>query len=141
VTGRFRGDLLCRSDEHPDGARDGIALRGKGVKRREVGMDRWAWEQIGPWAPRSAGRFQSAQYLCVISGRTAGRRREASAARKQLHHAAAAANGRRRFAPGSDVQQPVAQPLGFGFGKLADFRVRRERCRRCLGRERVPQTC
>ncbi len=23
--------------------------RGKGGKRREVGMDRWAWEQLEPW--------------------------------------------------------------------------------------------
>ncbi len=26
-----------------------LVRRGKGGKRREVGMDRWAWEQIDPW--------------------------------------------------------------------------------------------
>ena len=32
---RSRGSILVR--------------RGKGGKRRQVGMDRWAWEQIDPW--------------------------------------------------------------------------------------------
>jgi integrase len=26
-----------------------LVHRGKGGKRREVGLDRWAWEQLGPW--------------------------------------------------------------------------------------------
>src|SRR5580693_3072637 len=26
-----------------------LVRRGKGGKRREVGMDRWAWEQLDPW--------------------------------------------------------------------------------------------
>jgi site-specific recombinase XerC len=26
-----------------------LVRRGKGGKRREVGMDRWTWEQIDPW--------------------------------------------------------------------------------------------
>ena len=32
-------------------ARRGAVLvrRGKGGKRREVGMDRWAWGQLDPW--------------------------------------------------------------------------------------------
>src|ERR1017187_6314580 len=29
VTGRFRGDILCRSDEHLVSAGDGLPLRGK----------------------------------------------------------------------------------------------------------------
>jgi Phage integrase family len=35
-----------------------LVRRGKGGKRREVGMDRWAWEQLGPWLqlPNAAGR-------------------------------------------------------------------------------------
>ena len=75
-----------------------LVRRGKGGKRREVGMDRWAWEQLDPWLEIRRG-LPIGAVLCVIHGPTAGRRWEASAARKQLHHAAVAAGVRRRFAP------------------------------------------
>jgi integrase len=75
-----------------------LVLRGKGGKRREVGMDHWAWDQLDPWVELRRELPIGAR-LCVIHGPTAGRRWEASAARKQLHHAGAAAGGRRRFAP------------------------------------------
>jgi site-specific recombinase XerD len=74
-----------------------LVRRGKGGKRREVGMDRWAWEQIDP--SLEARRELPLGAVCVIHGPTAGRRWEASAARKQLHHVAAEAGVRRRFAP------------------------------------------
>ena len=67
-------------------------------KRREVGMDRWAWDQLSPWLELRQ-QFPVGALLCVIHGPTAGRRWEASAARKQLHHVAAGAGVRRRFAP------------------------------------------
>jgi len=75
-----------------------LVRRGKGGKRREVGMDRWAWEQLEPWLKVRRG-LPTGAVLCVIHGPTAGRRWEASAARKQLHHAATAAGVRRRVAP------------------------------------------
>ena len=75
-----------------------LVRRGKGGKRREVGMDRWAWEQIDPRLEVQRA-LPIGAVLCVIHGPTAGRRWEASAARKQLHHAAAKASVRRRFAP------------------------------------------
>src|SRR4030081_3510712 len=75
-----------------------LIRRGKGGKRREVGMDRWAWDQLDPWL-EIRRELPVGALLCVIHGPTAGRRCEASAARKQLHHAAAGAGGRRRFAP------------------------------------------
>ena len=74
-----------------------LVRRGKGGKRREVGMDRWAWEQLGPWL-EIRRELPIGALLCVIHGPTAGRRWEPSAARKQLHHAAAEAGVRRRFA-------------------------------------------
>ena len=70
----------------------------KGGKRREVGMDRWAWLQLDPWL-ESRPSLPVGSLLCVIHGSTAGRHWEASAARKQLKHTAAAAGVRRRFAP------------------------------------------
>jgi site-specific recombinase XerD len=75
-----------------------LVRRGKGGKRREVGIDHLAWEQLNPWL-EIRRELPIGALLCVIHGPTAGRRWEASAARKQLHHAAAAAGIRRRFAP------------------------------------------
>ena len=75
-----------------------LVRRGKGGKRREVGMDRWAWAQLDPWLEIRRG-LPVGSLMCIIHGPTAGRHWEASAARKQLHHAAAAAGIRRRFAP------------------------------------------
>ena len=75
-----------------------IIQRGKGGKRREIGMDRWAWEQLEPWLTTRA-MLPAAGLFCVIHGPTAGRRWEASAARKQLRRPAEAAGVRRRFAP------------------------------------------
>ena len=69
--------------------------RGKGGKRREVGMDRWAWEQLEPWL-EIRRTLPIGAVLRVIHGPTAGRCWEASVTRKQLHHAAAAAGVRRR---------------------------------------------
>ncbi len=75
-----------------------LVRRGKGGKHREVGMDRWAWDQLESWL-EIRRELPIGALLCVIHGPTAGRRWEPSAARKQLHHAAAAAGVRRRFAP------------------------------------------
>ncbi len=75
-----------------------LVRRGKGGKRREVGMDRWAWEQLDPWLEIRRD-LPIGALLCVIHGPTAGWRWETSAARKQLHHAATEAGVRRRFAP------------------------------------------
>ena len=72
--------------------------RGKGGKRREVGLDRWAWSRLEPWMEIRAG-LPPGTLLCVIHGPTAGRRWEASAARKQLKRIAVNAGVRRRFAP------------------------------------------
>jgi site-specific recombinase XerD len=92
-------EALALQESDLDGDRGAVLVRGgKGGKRREVGMDRWAWEQLEPWL-EIRRELPLGAMLCVIHGPTAGRRWEAAAARKQLHHAAAAAGVRRRFAP------------------------------------------
>jgi site-specific recombinase XerD len=89
-------DLAETDLDRPNGK---ITVRwGKGGKRREVGLDRWAWVRLEPWMEIRAG-FPAGALLCVIHGPTAGRRWEAAAARKQLKRAAADAGVRRRMAP------------------------------------------
>ena len=91
-------EALALQESDLDKSRGAVLVRrGKGGKRREVGMDRWAWEQLDPWL-EVRREFPIGTVLCVMHGPT-GRRWEASAARKQLHHAAGAAGVRRRFAP------------------------------------------
>jgi integrase len=36
-----------------------LVRRGKGGRRRQVGMDDWAWEQLEPWLRRSASNYRS----------------------------------------------------------------------------------
>ena len=89
-------EALALQESDLDRSRGAVLVRrGKGGKRREVGMDRWAWEQLDPWLDIRRQLPTGAQ-LCVIHGPTSGRRWEASAARKQLNHAAARAGIRRR---------------------------------------------
>ncbi len=75
-----------------------LVRRGKGGKRREVGMDRWAWEQLEPWLTIRAGLPVGALF-CVLRGPTCGRPCSPSGIRVQLRNAARAAGVRRRFAP------------------------------------------
>jgi site-specific recombinase XerC len=49
-----------------DRARGSVHVRrGKGGKRRQVGMDRWAWEQLDPWLDARVALPVGA-LLCVI---------------------------------------------------------------------------
>ena len=77
-----RGSLLIR--------------RGKGGRRREVGMDAWGWEQLQPWLDIRR-ELPVGPLLCVINGTTRGRHWSPAAARAELRRTAGA--GRRRFAP------------------------------------------
>ena len=49
-----------------------LVRRGKGGRRREVGMDEWAWEQLQPWLT-SRLELPVGPLFCVINGRTRGR--------------------------------------------------------------------
>jgi len=49
-----------------------LVRRGKGGKRREVGMDRWAWAELEPWlAYRKA--LPVGALFCILRGPTRGR--------------------------------------------------------------------
>jgi site-specific recombinase XerD len=75
-----------------------LVRRGKGGKRREVGMDRWAWEQLKPWLELRT-TLPVGMLMCVVHGPTRGRPWAASSAREELRAVAARAGVRRRFAP------------------------------------------
>jgi integrase len=92
-------EALALAETDLDRSRGAILIRrGKGGRRREVGMDRWAWDQLQPWLEIRASLPVGA-LLCVIRGATAGRHWEPSAARKQLRRTAELTGVRRRFAP------------------------------------------
>ncbi len=92
-------EALALTETDLDPVRGAIVVRhGKGGKRREVGMDRWAWEQLAPWltvrSPLPVGAL-----FCILRGPTRGPPWAPAGVRMQLHHAAARAEVRRRFAP------------------------------------------
>jgi integrase len=93
------GEALDLAETDLDASRGAVLVRrGKGGRRREVGMDQWAWSQLEPWIAIRR-ELPVGALLCVIRGATVGRRWEPSAARKQLARTAAKAGVRRRFAP------------------------------------------
>jgi site-specific recombinase XerD len=93
------GEALDLTETDLDATRGAVLVRrGKGGRRREVGMDRWAWSQLEPWLAVRR-QLPVGALLCVVRGATAGRHWEPSSARKQLARTAAKASVRRRFAP------------------------------------------
>jgi integrase len=75
-----------------------LVRRGKGGRRRQVGMDAWGWEQLEPWFDVRR-TLPVGPLLCVINGATRGRHWSPAAARAELRRTAGAAGVRRRFAP------------------------------------------
>ena len=66
-------EALALQDSDLDQSRGAVLVRrGKGGKRREVGMDRWAWEQLEPWL-EIRQQLPIGVLLCVMHGPTAGR--------------------------------------------------------------------
>jgi site-specific recombinase XerD len=75
-----------------------LVRRGKGGRRREVGMDAWAWDDLQPWLELRIA-LPVGPLFCVINGPTRGRQWSSAAARADLRRTALAAGIRRRFAP------------------------------------------
>jgi site-specific recombinase XerD len=75
-----------------------LVRRGKGGRRREVGMDERAWDQLRPWLEARI-LFPVGPLFCVINGPTCGRPWSSSQVRIALRRTAAQAGVRRRFAP------------------------------------------
>jgi hypothetical protein len=87
--------LLAEADlDHGRGSV--LVRRGKGGRRREVGMDAWGWEELLPWSELRT-ELPVGPLFCIISGATAGRHWSRAAARTDLRATAAAAGVRRRL--------------------------------------------
>lgn len=92
-------EALSLTESDLDQRRGSILVRhGKNDRRREVGMDAWAWSALEPWLAERA-KLPVGPLFCVIVGPTAGHGWSASAARLDLHRVALEAGVRRRFAP------------------------------------------
>src|SRR3954470_19966780 len=98
-TGLRIQEALALAEADLDPRRGSVLVRrGKGGRRREVGMDAWGWEELQPWLETRLA-LPVGPLFCVISGPTRGRHWSSAAARANLRHAAVAAGVRRRFAP------------------------------------------
>ena len=66
-------EALALNESDLDHRRGAVLVRrGKGGRRREVGMDEWAWEQLQPWLDLRVA-LQVGPPFCVITGPTRGR--------------------------------------------------------------------
>lgn len=81
-------EAMSLTEADLDPRRGSVLVRhGKNDRRREVGMDAWAWSAIEPWLADRGGLPVRALF-CVIDGPTCGRSWSASAARVELRHLA-----------------------------------------------------
>jgi site-specific recombinase XerD len=88
---------LAESDlDHGRGAL--LVRRGKGGRRREVGMDTWGWDELQPWLALRV-ELPVGPLFCVLNDRTRGREWSSAGARTELRRTAVTAGVRRRFAP------------------------------------------
>ena len=92
-------EALALTETDLDERRGSVLIRhGKNDKRREVGMDAWAWSTLAPWITERTD-LPVGPLFCVIDGPTRGRAWSASAVRVELRRVARDAGVRRRFAP------------------------------------------
>lgn len=92
-------EAIDLSEHDLDERRGSVIVRhGKGGRRREVGLDDWAWQQLHPWLAERV-KLPAGPLFCVIEGSTRGRPWTTSAVRRDFRRTAAVAGVRRRFAP------------------------------------------
>jgi site-specific recombinase XerD len=75
-----------------------LIKHGTNDKRREVGMDAWAWSALAPWIADRTG-LPVGPLFCVIDGPTHGRALSAARSRSSWAGSHATPRARRRFAP------------------------------------------
>ena len=74
-----------------------LVRRGKGGRRREIGIDAWGWERLSPWL-QSRVELPVRPLFCIIDGPTRGRSWSSAGVRVEFRRLAAQAGVRRRFA-------------------------------------------
>jgi site-specific recombinase XerD len=93
------GEALAPAETDLDPSQGAILIRkGKGGKRREVGIDRFGWKHPDPWLERRR-QLPVGALLCVLHGPSRGRPWSPAAVCSELRRAAAKAGVRRRLAP------------------------------------------
>jgi site-specific recombinase XerD len=92
-------EALALQESDLDPTRGALLIRqGNGDKRREAGMDGWAWSQLASWQEaRSA--FPVGPLFCTVVGPTAGGPWSSTAVRSEFRRLGRIAGVRRRFAP------------------------------------------
>ena len=92
-------EALALAEHDLDQRRGSILVcHGKGGRRREVGIDEWAWEQLRPWLT-ARSELPAGPLFCIIDGPTRGRPWSGAGVRGEFRRLAAEAGVRRRFAP------------------------------------------
>ena len=92
-------EALALTESDLDPGRGALLVRhGKGDKRREAGMDDWAWRQLAPWVEVRRS-YPVGALFCVLVGPTAGRPWSSTAVRAEFRRLGPRAGIRRRFAP------------------------------------------
>jgi site-specific recombinase XerD len=113
-------EALALTETDLDERRGSVLIRhGKNDKRREVGMDAWAWSTLAPWITERTD-LPVGPLFCVIDGPTRGRAWSASGVRVELRRVARDAGVRRRFAP-HHYADPLVKPTSTR--KCAGYRV------------------
>jgi integrase len=84
-------EALSLTESDLDPSRGSILIRrGKGGRRREVGLDAWAWQHVNAWLEIRVAMHVGALF-CVIDGPTQGRPWSPTATRATLRRLAATA--------------------------------------------------
>ena len=92
-------EALSLAEQDLDQRRGSLLVRrGKGGRRREIGMDTWGWEQLTPWLGQRV-ELPVGPLFCVIDGPTRGRAWASASVRVEFRRLAIQAGVRRRFAP------------------------------------------
>jgi Phage integrase family len=79
--------------------------RGKGGRRREVGMDAWGWDELQPWLELRV-ELPVGPLFCVLNGRTRGRQWSSAGARTELRRTAVTPGVRRTLRSASAPARP-----------------------------------
>ncbi len=87
---RIQEALALVEADLDDGRGALLVRRGKGGRRREVGMDAWGWDELQPWLELRL-ELAVGPLFCVVSRPARGRHWSSAAARADLRRTAAAA--------------------------------------------------